>query len=63
VKMFSHLICFIQALCKFYTFSAVCKDNTFRICITMQRKKYSSPATLTDHNTLVIFIKAQTSYF
>jgi hypothetical protein len=39
VKMFLHLICFVQKFYKFCTFSAICKDNTEVNCIIVQDKK------------------------
>jgi hypothetical protein len=43
VKMFSHLIYFINTLYKFCSFNAICKDNAAINCITIHQKKKVHP--------------------
>jgi hypothetical protein len=45
VKMFSHLIYFINKFYKFCTFNAIYEDDAEINCITLQHKKGSFPST------------------
>jgi hypothetical protein len=51
VKMFSHLIYFINNCYRpnCCTFNAICKDNATINCITLQQKKGSFPLNLTGY--------------
>jgi hypothetical protein len=40
VKMFAHLIYFINKFYKFCTFNAICKNNAALNCVVIQHKKF-----------------------
>jgi hypothetical protein len=46
VKMFSHLIFFIKAVCRFCAFNAICEDIAAVNCVTFQHKKVSFSSVL-----------------